>query len=225
MTGQQRTGQQRTGRAPAGPAAPGRLLRAGLALAVGVPLALVGSAPDALACSCVSSPLSARVDRHDVVFAGRAVARAPESVSEVASSADPVTWTFTVDRVYKGAPREPQPVVTARSEASCGFEFEAGRTYLVLGTEQADGTGVLSTGLCDGTQDLPAVPPADIESLGPGAAPATTAAPTAPPVAGAVAAPVAGSTWWPLPLLAGLGTLLAGGLVGIAVVRRRRGRS
>lgn len=150
-------------------------------LALAVPVIMVGTAPAALACSCVTQQLAAQADRADVVFSGRALALEPERPRTMAGSADPVTWTFSVDRRYKGDAQAPQPVVSARSEASCGVEFREGRTYLVLGTHrQAGGTLHLASTLCNGTRELAAVPPADLAVLGPGAGASPGRRPHAP---------------------------------------------
>ncbi|MCU1627563.1 MAG: hypothetical protein JWP64_2512 [Pseudonocardia sp.] len=110
-------------------------------LALAVPVIMVGTAPAALACSCVTQQFTGQVDRADVVFSGRVLALEPERPRTVVGSTDPMTWTFSVDRRYKGDAQAPQPVVSVRSEASCGVEFREGRTYLVLGShQQAGGT-------------------------------------------------------------------------------------
>jgi hypothetical protein len=186
-------------------------------LALAVPVIMVGTAPAALACSCVTQQLAAQADRADVVFSGRVLALEPERPRTMVGSADPVTWTFSVDRRYKGDAQAPQPVVSARSEASCGVEFREGRTYLVLGThQQAGGTLHLASTLCNGTRELAAVPAADLAVLGPGQVPPPVVAPTpATDPAGRDAG---------LPIVAGLGVLVVAALVGLAVRRRRRAR-
>lgn len=135
----------------------------GVVMALVVPLAMVATARDAVACSCAPSGSAVQVERSDVAFVGEAIAR-DESASGV-SGADPVTWTFGVDHVLKGAAAEPQAVVTAESEASCGIEFAPGTTYLVLGT-RVGATGPVSTGLCSGTRPLSTVPPAGTAAPG-----------------------------------------------------------
>jgi hypothetical protein len=186
-------------------------------LALAVPVIMVGTAPAALACSCVTQQFTGQVDRADVVFSGRVLAVEPERPRTVVGSTDPMTWTFSVDRRYKGDAQAPQPVVSVRSEASCGVEFREGRTYLVLGShQQAGGTLNLASTLCNGTRELAAVPAADLAVLGPGQVPPPVVAPTpATEPTGRDAG---------LPIVAGLGVLVAAALVGLAVRRRRRAR-
>lgn len=179
-----------------------RLVAAVLAV-LGVPLLMVVTAGSAWACSCVATPLDEQVGRGDVVFVGRVVERQAEAPREVVSSLDPVTWTFTVDRVHRGAAAGPQRVTTARSSASCGFEFAAGRAYLVVGTD-AGATGAVSTGLCDGTRPVSALTPADHAVLGEGTVPAppvpVPVEPVGPSVAWfgllPVAALLGAAAWW-----------------------------
>lgn len=102
---------------------------AGVVITLSVPLLMVVNAPDALACSCVGMAFPAQVERADVVFTGRTVER-EEAGGILVGSGDPVAWTFAVDRLHKGATRDEQEVVSARSEATCGVEFELGeRTW------------------------------------------------------------------------------------------------
>ncbi|HEV7469615.1 MAG: hypothetical protein QOJ30_144 [Pseudonocardiales bacterium] len=186
-------------------------------LALAVPVIMVGTAPAALACSCVTQQFTGQVDRADVVFSGRVLALEPERPRTVVGSTDPMTWTFSVDRRYKGDAQAPQPVVSVRSEASCGVEFREGRTYLVLGShQQAGGTLNLASTLCNGTRELAAVPAADLAVLGPGQAPPPVVAPTPATEPAGDGAGVR--------IAAGLGVLVAAALVGVAVRRRRRAR-
>jgi hypothetical protein len=186
-------------------------------LALAVPVIMVGTAPAALACSCVTKQFTGQVDRADVVFSGRVLALEPERPRTVVGSTDPMTWTFSVDRRYKGDAQAPQPVVSVRSEASCGVEFREGRTYLVLGShQQAGGTLNLASTLCNGTRELAAVPAADLAVLGPGQAPPPVVAPTPATEPAGDGAGVR--------IAAGLGVLVAAALVGVAVRRRRRAR-
>jgi hypothetical protein len=185
-------------------------------LALGVPMIMIGTTPTALACSCAPQQFAARADRADVVFSGRAIALEPERPRTAVGSADPMTRTFSVDR-YEGDAQAPQPVVSARSEASCGAGFREGRTYLVLGThQQAGGTLNLASDLCNGTRELAAVPGADLAVLGPGEAPPPAAEP-APP-----AEPAEDDAG--LRIAAGVGVLVAVGLAAAGIRRHRRAR-
>ncbi|MGH3751500.1 MAG: hypothetical protein ACRDRP_02195 [Pseudonocardiaceae bacterium] len=53
---------------------------AGVVMMFCVPLLMVVSAPDALACSCAVAAFPAQVERADVVFSGRAIERREEGV-------------------------------------------------------------------------------------------------------------------------------------------------
>lgn len=187
-----------------------RLVAAVLAV-LGVPLLMVVTAGSAWACSCVATPLDEQVGRGDVVFVGRAVEQQAEAPREIVSSLDPVTWTFTVDRVHRGTAAGSQRVTTARSSASCGSAFTAGRTYLVVGTDVgaagAVSAGAVSTGLCDGTRPVSALTPTDDAVLGEGTVPA-------PPVP-APFEPVRPSVAW-------FGLLPAAALLGAALWWYRR---
>jgi hypothetical protein len=187
----------------------GRRFGAFAVMVLGVPLVMLAGATDALACSCASAPFAAQVERSDIVFTGRAVDGTHAPDHGPVSSLDPVTWTFHVDRVHKGDAEELQPVTSARSEASCGFEFEPGTAYVVLADAQPDGT--LATGLCQGTQP--------VEGL--------TALGTAPRAVGPVAETPIGPTitsvatpWLQVGVGGGVAVLVLG-LAARAVLRRR----
>ncbi len=167
-----------------------------------VPLVMVATAPTALACSCAIVGGPAQIDSATVVFSGRALSH-DEGAGAVVSSADPVPWTFAVDRVYRGTAAARQVVVTARSSASCGAELLDGREYLVFGSGDP-----VSTTLCGGTQELAGVPADVTAALGPGTAiepPEPPPAPSEPPV-------------WPAFVA---GVVVVGALVGLLVRRRR----
>lgn len=182
---------------------------AGVVMMLSVPLLMVVSAPDALACSCAVAAFPTQVERADVVFSGRAIERREEAAGIVVGSGDPVTWMFAVDRLHKGAAREEQEVVSARSEVSCGFVFEVGSAYLVFASEQpSDGAGPMATGLCAGTRRLSEVPADNMETLGVGERPP------------AVAEPVAEADPWAPWLVAGLGAVIVGGFLSVVALRR-----
>ena len=143
-----------------------RTALAGIVLALMVPLTMVVTARDALACSCAPSELSAQVDRSDVVFSGPVIAREVADADPAVPSGEQVAWIFGVDHVHKGTAREPQTVISAGSEASCGVEFEVGMTYLVFGTQRPGEAGQVSTGLCSGTRLLSAAPAAEVGCWG-----------------------------------------------------------
>src|SRR5690606_29734924 len=103
-------------------------------------------APKAYGCSCIppGAPQE-EMDRSAAVFAGTVadVQQAP-----AVESGPGYQITFMVSEVWKG-PVEPQIVVaTAQDSAACGYQFEAGREYIVYAY---DSDGGLVTGLCSRT--------------------------------------------------------------------------
>jgi hypothetical protein len=105
------------------------------------------------ACSCATYPeLAIELDERSVVFAGDVSSIDTVSRGDgLVSSADPVFVTFEVSKVWKGSLEKETVVRTVRDEASCGYTFALGNSYLVFADE--DG-GVIRTGLCSGTQPL-----------------------------------------------------------------------
>ena len=134
--------------------------------------------PDcASACSCgVPAGASPRelvrqeVSSSDAVFAGEVV-----DIDEplpVTSSVDPVTVTFRVSEVWKGAERETLDLKTAVSDASCGYPFDEGESYLVFASEaETRNVGGLEVALCGSTAPVSKAGAA-FAALGPGAVPA-----------------------------------------------------
>lgn len=119
----------------------------------------------AYACSCAVQAGESEEERArqavgdaEAVFAGEVTGVEKVSVGTVISSSDPVQVTFDVSRVWKGQTYETLTVETARSGASCGYDFDEGRQYLVY----ADNTPVtggdsetLQVGLCGATTPVP----------------------------------------------------------------------
>ena len=111
-------------------------------------LVLVG-AGNALACSCMGQSDAGYRQAADVVFAGTVISRMDPNPGPGFSSADPITYTFSVERRAKGEPGATQEVVSARDSASCGCAFAKGGRYLVYATR--DG-GVLRANVCGGSR-------------------------------------------------------------------------
>ncbi len=103
------------------------------------------------ACSCVM-PLSATesLAESTAVFAGKVVDM-EVSDGEIISTADPVTVTFEVSKVWKGAEAETIVLTTAREGSSCGYSFEENEEYIVYTHGEAD---QLSTNSCSRTKLL-----------------------------------------------------------------------
>lgn len=146
----------------------------------------------AYACTCRESTESEQLERASVAFIGTVVADQ--------ATGDTRTYTFAVDRVYRGRVEASQPVLTHVQNSACGLELPGASQYLVLGFVQ---DGAILASSCGGTR--PGGAPA---LLGPGYPPQSGSAPT-------------GLTWTPS---SGGWTLLVGAacLVFAVVVARRR---
>lgn len=112
---------------------------------------VVGSATQALACSCMipGSP-AAEMSNATAVFAG-VVTDVESSAGGVFRGDDPVTVTFEVTQVWKGPRRQTLTVTTASDSAACGYNFTLGQAYLVYAHGDAD---ELSVSLCSRTAPL-----------------------------------------------------------------------
>ena len=110
-----------------------RLLgRCGAIAAVGVLL----NGASCATCSCRPSGPDEAYRSASVVFAGR-VARIhdPRWWKSISTGSDPLDVTFDVERVWKGDVAATITVQTARSGASCGYDFERRERYLVYARE------------------------------------------------------------------------------------------
>ena len=171
---------------------------------------LATTARPAHACSCVPLSHSERLDRADAVFAGEATAvKARPQIPLLWSSSDPVTVEFAVKKVWKGPQQKTVTITTVRAQASCGYEFQKGGTYLVYARNGA-------TGLCDGTA------PAwrafeDIVALGDAWEPEPD--PAALPMAGGGCIPFAAT---PRPGVDAGALALLVGVIGLGILRRPR---
>jgi hypothetical protein len=168
-------------------------------------LIFAASPKPAYACSCMmpGSPLE-EMERSAAVFAGKVV-KMDAPGGQIISSADPVTVVFEVSRVWKGPEEAQITLTTARSSASCGYEFSGGVEYMVYAYEGESG---LEAGLCTRTMLL-ANAGEDLEVLGEGSIPE---------------APVPESSSQPFLLwgLVGGGFVLGLILLGIAFLPRKR---
>ena len=122
-------------------------------------MSLVLDVPKTHACSCIMpEPPVASMEKSDAVFAG--LVTDIKSPAIMMSSMDNNIITFDVSMAWKGIDSNPVKIFSAISSASCGYEFEEGREYLVYAYESE---GRLSTGLCtrtallaDASEDLAA---------------------------------------------------------------------
>jgi hypothetical protein len=162
---------------------------------------LVTPAAPAWACSCAARSEAEHREDADTVFVG--VATTVIGPSDPFFSGAAVAVEFTVESVTKGVVADRTRVSTVASEASCGYEFEAGRRYLVFARAG-------STGLCSGTGELPprttgVVPGASTPAIA--AQPLPTPVPLAPDRA----------VWW------SVGAILLTVAVGAVIIRRKAG--
>ncbi|HYR94083.1 MAG TPA: hypothetical protein VEP48_07745 [Methylomirabilota bacterium] len=123
----------------------------------------------ALACSCVPFTKPQLIENAAVIFTGVVTGGSRQfsfGIPCSVSSADPVTFSFDVETVYKGDVPKATAVTTVVGGASCGYEFVSGRRYTVFGTSAG---GKLETNLCRGNVEG-AIDPSEY-GLGPGHAP------------------------------------------------------
>ena len=170
------------------------LRHAVLALAaVLVTLTAVWATPvPAYACSCLTDSERGLIRNAGVIFTG--------TLTEERTSGATRTYTFAVDRVYRGQVRTAQTVKTPAQRPACGLDLSGAGPYLVLGYLK---DGVLWANACGGTRTGAA--PAE---LGAGYPPQPGSAPT-------------GLTW--TPTSGGVTLLVGAAFLGIALLVARRG--
>jgi hypothetical protein len=153
-------------------------------LSVAGPIALVR------ACSCAELQPNQALQMADVAFVG-VVARVadPSAGNPMVSSAEPIFYTFAVERAQKQVGETSTiQVSSARDGASCGQAFAVGQRWQLYAYR--DGA-TLSTGICSGNQMLAegvAIP--ELEESEPQAPPAGVL------IALVVALLVAGASIW-----------------------------
>jgi len=135
-----------------------------------------GFSVSAYACSCEnqSTPADA-LQNSDAVFSGKVISIAELNKGDFRSSSDPLIIKFEADTVWKGPDTQTITVFTAASSASCGFEFQEGKSYLVYANGDYSS---LDVSLCSRTT-LFANAYEDLKSIGNGIKPQDT--PPEPP--------------------------------------------
>jgi hypothetical protein len=155
--------------------------------------------PDrAYACSCTAELTDTQhAADADVVFTGQIVAEGVRRQRR--------TLTFAVEEVFKGEAARTEVLTTASMSSACGLGIHGPGHFLVFADRDPDEPGSLIAGSCGGTRagDAPA-------SLGEGHQPLPDPATTTP------------SLRLPMVISLGLAALLAGGILGFLVGRRRR---
>jgi hypothetical protein len=92
----------------------------------------LGTAQCGFACSCPPREWSKDVmGKATAVFAGIPVSVYDPNKGPLISSEGPLIYSFVVTHVWRGDVAETLRVTTRRYSASCGYEFELGRHYLV----------------------------------------------------------------------------------------------
>nr|WP_309099617.1 hypothetical protein [Fredinandcohnia onubensis] len=133
-------------------------------------LIFIGLFPgQASACSCAyPESVKDELNRKTAVFSGKVIKMGDENKnSYIQSSADPIEVLFEVNESWKGVETSQLLVSAARSSASCGYEFELDKEYIVYAYGESDN---LETGLCERTALLSEAGE-DLEILGQGSAP------------------------------------------------------
>jgi hypothetical protein len=104
-----------------------------------------------LACSCGFLNTEKNLQFSNAVFTGRVIAIAKNPNPSPVGLLDDTLVTLFVMTSWKGVDEPLMVVKTNLSEASCGYDFEIGRDYLIFayGKEKP-----LSTGLCAGARFL-----------------------------------------------------------------------
>jgi len=105
------------------------------------------------ACSCAQPGTPQQeLDGSSAVFSGKVINIVDKNRTNfIESSADPVAVQLEVKNAWKGINQKQVVVFTERDSASCGYEFDSNKEYLVYASE-AD--GVLKTSYCSRTSQL-----------------------------------------------------------------------
>ena len=133
-------------------------------------LIIIGFFPrQASACSCaIPESVKDELNRKTAVFSGKVIKmKDVNRLSYIKSSGDPIKVLFDVNESWKGIDTSQVIVSAARSSASCGYEFELNKEYLVYAYGEIDN---LETGICERTALLTAAGE-DLEILGKGIEP------------------------------------------------------
>lgn len=183
-----------------------------IALAVNLALAGVLNVHAAHACTCINIPGAEEGLRtSDAVFAGEATDIEADYLAP--GNGPPLgRVVFDVTESWKGVPEEPVVAYGQGPGASCGLDFDEGKSYLVYAYRTGDGPDDhLETNLCTATKPLSEARD-DLRVLGspPDALPDT---------GGSAISPLDRGTTG---IMAAILALLT--LVGVLLVRAKRGR-
>lgn len=107
---------------------------------IGAFLGLLGSTTPVFACSCAEATPTEQFSNATAVFVG--------TVENISLDGRRRSIDFDVSESRKGSIAESVTVSTGWGDGDCGFDFEAGREYVVYAYEEG---GQLGTGICSGT--------------------------------------------------------------------------
>jgi len=117
-------------------------------------LALCLSSTDVSGCSCITpGPPSEAFEQATAVFVGKVIEiELMDAKNKIRGPFAGKLVQFSVERAFKGVEEHQVQILTARSEASCGYPFEEGKIYLVYANKGEDER--LRTSICSRTQPL-----------------------------------------------------------------------
>lgn len=102
------------------------------------------------ACSCVGGSTEEKLDRSTAVFAGKVIEKGGTKKSQFGGLRE---YTFDVHMAWKGVQSNIIKIFSYDGkEASCGFEFNEGESYLVY--SYLDKDNLLQTNLCSGNSPI-----------------------------------------------------------------------
>ena len=135
------------------------LARAGVVMAL-LCAGLVVPGAAAQACTCADSGPAQDFKRADVVFLGNVLERDPPAGTAEADAASEVTFTFAVQRVFKGKVAAEQPVISQGLAGYCGQTFNTNDSVLVYAADETVNTPEprYVSGLCSGSTVADAAP-------------------------------------------------------------------
>jgi hypothetical protein len=130
------------------------------------------------ACSCIETneSLSEKVQiafhQADLIISGKVVEIIIVNKARIRSSADPIIYKFEIAKTIKGKiQKEIIEIASETSEASCGYKFELGKSYLVYALKSSH-FGELTknefdyvTSLCNRNQKLKKVNKKELRKL------------------------------------------------------------
>lgn len=114
-------------------------------------LALSLGSIDVSGCTCITpGPPSDVFEQASAVFVGKVIEIELMDANKIRGPFAGKLVRFSVERAFKGVEEDQVQILTARSEASCGYPFEEGKIYLVYANKGEDER--LRTSICSRTQ-------------------------------------------------------------------------